>query len=55
MNKLNKMSISNIDKHHQKTIEFYFRNVWYDEDIIKGLLLLLLWNSMLCDVVSIFL
>ena len=28
MNELNKMSISNINKHHQKTLDSYFRSVW---------------------------
>ena len=36
MNKLNKMPISNINKHHQKTIDSYFRSVLYGEDIIIG-------------------
>ena len=37
MDILNKMSISNINKQHQKTIFFYFHNVWYGEDIIMRL------------------
>jgi hypothetical protein len=35
--KSNKMSISNINKHYQKTINSYFRIVWYNEDIMMGL------------------
>ena len=34
MDKLNKMSISNINKHSSKTIDSYFRSVIYGEDII---------------------
>lgn len=37
MNKLNKISISKINKHHQTTINSHSRNVWYDEDIAMGL------------------
>ena len=50
--KLSKMSIFNINKHHQKTIDFYFCSGWYSEDII-GLYFFL--NSIVCDNVSIFL
>ena len=28
---------SNINKHHQKTMNSYFRKAWYDEDIVMGL------------------
>jgi hypothetical protein len=34
MDRLNKMSIFNIIKHHHNTIDFYFCNVWYSENII---------------------
>jgi len=51
--KLNKMSISNINKHHQKTINSYFRSVWYNEDIIMGLYIC--FYATLCDIMSIFL
>ena len=51
MNTLSKMSISNINECHQKTIYSYFCSVRYSEDIIMGLFL----NSILCDVVSIYL
>ena len=37
MNKLRKMLISNINKHHKKTINFCFHSWWYDEDIIMWL------------------
>ena len=39
MKKLNKTSISNINKHHQKTIDSYFCSVWYGEDIMIRLYL----------------
>ena len=37
MNILNEMSISNINKHHWKTIASHFCSVWYGEDITVGL------------------
>ena len=47
--------MSNINKHHQKTIDSYFHHVIYDEDIIMGLYVYKFLNSISCDVVSIFL
>ena len=37
MDKFNKMSIPNINKHCHKTIDSYLRIVRYGEDIIMGL------------------
>ena len=34
MGKLSKMSISSINKHHQKTKNSYFHTLWYGEDVI---------------------
>ena len=50
---MNKMSISNINKHHQKTINSYLHNVirWkHRHEIIY----LFVFNSIVCDIVSIF-
>ena len=55
MDKSRKMSISNVNKHHQKTTNSCFRSVWYDEDIIVGYYFGGGVNSILCDVVNIFL
>ena len=33
---LSKMLISNINKHHQKTMDSYFCSVWSGEDIMMG-------------------
>ena len=49
MDKLSKMSISNINKHHQKAIDSYFRSVWHHHGTIFFLI------SKLSDIVSIFL
>ena len=38
INKLNKMSICNINKHQKKKKIYDFYSVWYGEDIIMGLL-----------------
>jgi hypothetical protein len=46
MDNLKKMSISNINKHHQKIIDFFFSSVWYDEDIIMGLHIISLYDIM---------
>ena len=49
VNKLSKMSISNINKHHYKTINSYFCSVWYGEDIITRLYMFLMWH---CEHIS---
>ena len=51
MDKLSKMSISNINKHHPKTMKYYIHSVWYGEDIIIGPNV----SFHMCNIVSIFL
>ena len=53
MDKLNKASISNINKHHQNIIDSYFYNVWYDEEIIMGINFIKVYIIWHCEHISL--